>query len=298
MGGARGTSTATGSRWPGPGFFTDPELGTTLVTLPAIYITGANFVAGLLNTRNALDVNFSTYAPQTAEEISAISKMSARGRTENTTIKKGKKHLVEVIDGTFLDGSLSDFQDAVSKIKTQARDVFNSNVIPGIGATLYLIGDPAPDNLAQSIASDVTSRLEPRTEAALFKVNYDAERKRQIHVLGYGVVYSAQDMLDAELLRRSGLYTREYNQGKLEDTWNRTEGRYLTEIRRLEVLGNALRSMIGTQEAQTSQYYKPNPLVGVAGGAMTGAMIGSVIPGAGTAAGAAVGSVVGLLASL
>lgn len=294
MGGSKGTSTSTGSKWPSAAFFGGD---TNLSTLPTRYVIDAFDVANILKGRNGNDANFSTYAPHTSEELSAISKMSTRGRNGNDTIKKGKAHLVDVVDGEYLDGNRSEFQGMLSDVKTKARDAFEDEVIPGLGATLYLIGDPAPDNLAEDLSSGVAAKHEDRVEAALLEGNYRIERKRQVYVLGQGVVYSAQDMLDAELLRRSGLYIREYEQGKLEDTWNRTEGRYLSEIRRLEVLGNAIRSMIGTQEAHTTPYFKPSPLVGVAGGAMTGAMVGSVVPGVGTAIGAGIGGALGFLAT-
>lgn len=294
MGGSRGTSTSTASKWPSLAFF---DGDTTLAALPTVYATSANFVTGILNSRNGNDASFSTYAPQTSEELSAISKMSTRGRNGNETIKKGKAHLVDVVDGEYLDGSRSEFQGMLSDVKTKAGDAFENEVVPGLGATLYLIGDPAPDNIAEDLSFGVAAKHKDRVEAALLEGNYRIERKRQVYVLGQGVVYSAQDMLDAELLRRSGLYIREYEQGKLEDTWNRTEGRYLSEIRRLEVLGNAIRSMIGTQEATTTPYYKPNPLVGVAGGAMTGAMLGSAFGPWGTAGGAVIGGVLGAIST-
>jgi len=67
-------------------------------------------------------------------------------------------------------------------------------------------------------------------------------------------------------------------------------------VANLEIFGNMLRALTGSQQTTTSTDPKSNKMMGAVGGAITGAMIGSqILPGWGTAIGFVVGGIAGWL---
>lgn len=244
-----------------------------------------------------------TYAAQNADETDAITKLAARGRNGNQTIARGVSHVEGVLDGDYLLGTKPEFLTALDKALSKPAATFNNDIKPKIGSTILLM--TSTENLAQKMVENTTSRYGGRASAMMYLKNYEAERKMQIIGLDHGIEFASQSAKDAEVLRLAGLYVREYLQGKYEDVYKKWYEDQIKAVRRLELLGNAIRALVGTQEATTAPVYRPNSMVAAAGGAMTGAGTAMAIGAAygspagpiGIAAGALIGGIIGLASS-
>lgn len=237
-----------------------------------------------------------THAVLTSNETAGVNALALRATSGNTTINGGADLIEKVLDGDFLDGSDSKFQTMIA----HAHDELIAAVDEGkvlLGGNMYYIGDLIGENLAQDLSVDTGSDVSIKMQAIMYLMNYKNSRGVQDIVLPHGINYASQPYQDAEWLREAGLYLREWDQDEIEDQYKRWQEVETAQVIKLEMLGNAIRSMVGTQRKITEPYYTPSKAVGAVGGALTGAMIGSKIsPGWGTAIGAVVGGVAGLVA--
>jgi hypothetical protein len=103
--------------------------------------------------------------------------------------------------------------------------------------------------------------------------------------LGLGMDLAQQAIIDAEMQRRSGLYMREYIQGSYELSHKIFLEQEEISVMSLEVFGNALRAITGSQQTTSSDDQSISPLMAIVG--ITSATIGlyNAIAPAGTAAG-------------
>lgn len=307
MGGSAGQSTTTVDKW--PDFLSEPgsyvrwttvplagggeiripvTMNTLTPVIPMGYLDRAKTESDALKGVNFFSIAMIT--DQAVEEIDAIARLAARGRNGNVTISKAKDHLTEILDGDHLEGSAA-FLTAVGKADTKADDAFTDDVSVKLGATPFVIGDPDPSNLAQSLSSTTSAKYRARMAAEMQAKNYQFERGIQSGAVPLGIDFAAEEVNDAEMVRRAGLYDREYRQSVLEDNYRKVIEKDSNAVRTLEVLGNAVRTLVGAQEAHTTPYYRPSPLMGAVGGAITGGAVGGV-------PGAVVGGVLGLASSL
>mgnify|MGYP001582821822 CR=1 FL=1 len=235
-----------------------------------------------------------TYANQDTYEIDGINKLVDRGKNGDPLIRdKAIPYIEGVIDGDYLPGTKAEFITILDNVIDKPKVTFE-DILDEIGTSLYIVGDLSNSNLAKDIVED--AKYYDRISAFVKAQNYKAERRRQEHALSYSVEYGKQAVVNAEILRMAGFYQREYEQGELADAYKKEYDRLVSKVRRLEILGNAVRSLVGSQEAETRPYYRPSPIVGIMGGAMAGAAMGTMIaPGIGTGIGAAAGAIMGLL---
>ena len=114
-----------------------------------------------------------------------------------------------------------------------------------------------------------------------------------------GIEFAGQPYIDADILRTAGLHQRQFNQEELTDLYNRWLDEETAAVQKLELLGNAIRALVGTQYTKTEPLYKPSQAVAMAGGAVTGAvggyMAASAMYGASAGpTGMVIGGVIGL----
>lgn len=242
-----------------------------------------------------------TVAAQNADETDGIAGLALRGRNGNVTITKGIAFVLDTLQGDYLPGTDTPFQNSLSKVSTGISDSFTNEVLVLIGVSGVILGDPSGENVAQNLCSGTVSKYSNRVQAALYAKNHRVGRIDQHQGLEFGPEYASQPYRDAELLRAAGLYQREYDQSVYLDTYNKWVDAQVWRVQRLEILGNAIRALVGTQYSKTEPVYTPSKVVAVAGGAMAGAAmgayIGSAYPVVGTAIGAVVGGLMGYLSS-
>jgi hypothetical protein len=239
-----------------------------------------------------------TFAEQNETELAALATLAARGITGNLTVSKGIVYIQDVLDGLYLLGSDAFFEAAEDEVEDNLTIAINTDLIPLLGGSKFLMGNSEGANLAQSLGATTYAKYFGRVLARLYAENYRASRDDQVKALSIGIEYGAQRIKDGEVLRMSGVYEREYAQQLYTDLFNKWVDTQVYKIQHLEILGNAIRALVGAHSTKTSPYYKPSPWMGAAGGAISGAVIGSyILPGWGTVIGAVVGGVAGYVAS-
>lgn len=98
-----------------------------------------------------------------------------------------------------------------------------------------------------------------------------------------------------------GAQNQQQNQAGLDAAYNQWQQQQNAPYQSLDVMGNAIRTIMGSGGTSFSTAPNPNqsnPIGGALGGAMSGASIGSMVPGIGTGIGAAVGGGLGLLGGI
>ena len=235
-------------------------------------------------------------ASQAQNEADGIAALATRGETGDLVISKATAFILDVIQGNRLAGTKQEFIDALALVTGNSTTDFAS-VNSRIGKKARYVGDPDSTFLAQALATGYPATFNARISAAIHADNYSKERVFRDHALAYGVEMGKHPVIDAETLRKAGLANRDYLQNSyvLNHKYF-IEGQEMA-VANLEIFGNMLRALTGSQQTTTSTDPKGNKLMGAVGGAIAGAAIGSIIPGVGTLIGAFVGGVIGFLGS-
>jgi hypothetical protein len=75
---------------------------------------------------------------------------------------------------------------------------------------------------------------------------------------------------DMDILKQAGLYEREYQQAGIDDHFKRWKEVELYKVKRIEILGNAIRAMVGAQIVSTTPLYRPSDWAQISAIAATG----------------------------
>lgn len=222
-----------------------------------------------VTTGTSIPTNVSTYADLPVNERDGITALASRGRNHNATITKGITLVQDIESGNYLPGITANFQTALANI-TGKPTVSFATIRTLLGGPSYLIGDLSGENQAYMLTAATPTRYNDRASGAVYNDNYQSERSIQDTAIKVGLAYSHQSIEDAELLRKAGMYYRLWNQGYYEDLYKKWKEGQVLKLRRPEVVGNAIRTLVGSQTTTTGQYHRPSPLVGIAGGALAG----------------------------
>ncbi len=230
-------------------------------------------------------------ATQPADETDGIAGLANRGRYGDQVIVKAIAYLDDVINGGRLPGTKADFLAALGFVTGNSTSSFAS-VNSRIGKKALFVGDPDSSYLARTLATGYPALYNTRVSAKIYADNYKREREIQDHALGYGVEMGKHAAIDAEALRRAGFYQREY----LQSTYVLDHKLFVEQqemaVVNLEIFGNVLRALTGSQQT-TTQQQEGNKLMGAVGGVIAGAMIGSYFGPVGTVVGGVIGGVLG-----
>lgn len=109
--------------------------------------------------------------------------------------------------------------------------------------------------------------------------DYTQERDLQEDGMIHATPYGLQCIRDMEMLRKAGVYAREYEQGGYQDAWERWNEEQILPMRNLDILGNAVRTILSTYRQQTTTYYKPPVWSQIAGIALAGLSLYSMFSG-------------------
>jgi hypothetical protein len=199
------------------------------------------------------------------------------------------------LNGVYLAGTDSFFQGALVLFHDNLASAVTDIVIPLIGGSVFKMGNLEGANLAQSLCSGTAAKYSGRGQAKMYADNYKAGRTDQHQALQVGIEFAGQPYRDAEAMRAAGLYQRDHNQAKLENDFNYWVDGQVWRVKKLEILGNAIRALVGSHITKTEPYYRPNQAVAIAGGAIMGGIAGYMMLGAtmGGPTGAAVGLIAG-----
>jgi hypothetical protein len=231
-------------------------------------------------------------AAQPQDEVDGIAGLANRGRYGDQVITKAIAYENDVINGGYLAGTKAAFVAALALVTGNSTTDFAS-VNSRIGRKPLFVGDPDSTLLAQSLVAGTPTLYNARMSALIYAHNFQRERDIQDHGLAYGVEMGKHAAIDAEALRRAGLYQREYLQGSYALSHRLfVEGQEIA-VANLELMGNAIRALTGSQQT-TSQTQEGNKLMSAVGGAVGGAMVGFMFGGIpGAVVGGVIGGVIG-----
>ena len=231
-------------------------------------------------------------AAQPQNEADGIQALAIRGAGGDTVISKATAFIDDVIAGNRLAGTKQEFIDALALVTGNSTTDFAS-VSSRIGKKARYVGDPDSTFLAQALAAGYPATFNARITAAIEADNYSKERVFLDHALAYGVEMGKHPVIDAETLRKAGLANREYTQNSYVLNHKLFIEQQEMSVANLEIFGNMLRALTGSQQTTISTDPKGNKTMSAVGGAVSGAMIGAQIGGPW---GAVIGFVVGGIA--
>lgn len=244
---------------------------------------------------------YDTITDQPQDEIDALVAMVARGKDGDPVMNEAVILLELILNGAFLLGTRQAFIDMWSAVQSPLATEINT--LKGLigNDTLYHVGAPISENRVTDELTTYATTIMNRLERKLYRVNYDTEREAQSVATGASPGIGRHGIIDAEVLRAGGLYQREYDQAVLHDLYRKFLEIEEGQIKQLDILGNSIRAMVGTQTSSTKPYYRPDKTAATVGGALTGAALGakygSAAGGWGVVIGAVVGGVLGNVSS-
>jgi hypothetical protein len=212
-----------------------------------------------------------TYAPRNQNEIDGIAALTARGTNGSPTIAKGVTFLTAVVDGDKINANPK-ADDSFDKLAEIAIEAFEEEVLPTITITALRMGRYGGDSFHRLQAKAAKKAMDSFVDLAdnHYAGNYFNERGVQNRGLPANIVFGNQDVVNAELLHQAGMYEREYQQELLEDAFRKWLDEQEGSVRRLDIMGNAIRAMVGAQVTTTEPYYRPGEWSEVAGIALAG----------------------------
>jgi hypothetical protein len=231
-------------------------------------------------------------ADQPLDETDGIAGLAIRGRYGDQVITKAIAYENDVINDGYIAGTKAAFLAALASVTSESSLAFAS-VNSRVGRKPYYVGDADATLLAQTFITGTPTLYNARMSALIYADNFRKERLIQDHALAYGVEMGKHAAIDAETLRRAVLYQRQYLQGTYELSHKIFVEQQEIAVANLEIFGNAIRALTGSQQT-TTQQMEGNKLMGAVGGAVGGAMLGWMVGGpVGAIAGGVIGGVIG-----
>lgn len=233
------------------------------------YLTRANTLSGDPSAYETYaDI---TYAPRNQNEIDGIAALTTRGTDGSPTVVKGKTLLTAIVDGDKINANLK-ADDSFDKFAEIAIEAFEEEVLPAIAISALQMGRFGGDSFHRLQAKAAQKAMNSFVDSAdeHYMSDYFNERTVQNQGLPANIVFGNQDVVNAELLYQAGMYEREYQQGVLEDAFRKWLDEEEGSVRRLEIMGNAIRAMVGAQNTKTEPYYRPSQWSQIAGIALAG----------------------------
>jgi hypothetical protein len=137
-------------------------------------------------------------------------------------------------------------------------------------------------HILQHIEAEKLAQQLMELSVEIFGENYSQERERRVSSWGYGITFGTEDLKDAEFLRQSGLYEREYTQGLYTTNYQIWKAEQVAGAERLQILTNAIKALVGSSTTETRPFFQPGAMAQIAGLAMSGLSMYSMFYGKGT----------------
>ncbi len=212
-----------------------------------------------------------TYAPQNANEVDGISAIATRAKAGHPIVSGAETLLQAILNDEKMNTNPT-LANLFAARKDKMLHDFESQTLPGIHRAALLSGNwgSSGHHISQSkAAEDFIERLAAVAEE-IFGGDYMDEREYQFTAAGQGLTYGLETAKDLDILRKAALYVREYTQGGYDDAYKQWKEVEVSKVKRLEILGNAIRALVGSQVTSTSPLYRPGTWSQVAAIAATG----------------------------
>lgn len=248
---------------------------TTYTNLIPTYIPGfqdwtVEYLASAssLSMGNFIPYGGNTYAAQDVNETDGIAALATRGRSGSTIELDGKALLRNLYDGLKINSNTKIDALHAAQIESLLQE-FDEEVLPAIRSNYVMAWGGSEHNVAEAKAAE---RMMGKINdiAKMYYDDYRHERSLQQQAMAHATPYGLQCIRDMEMLRQAGSYVREYLQRGYENAWEKWNDEVTFPIRNLDILGNAVRTILSTYRATTTKYYRPSQLNQIAGLAVTG----------------------------
>ena len=271
-----------GSRWGGGGGGSGDSVSYT--NLIPTYIPGfqdwtVEYLASAasLSMSNYTPYPGTTYALQTGNETGGITALATRGSTGSTIESLGKAHLEDLYDGVKLNVNSKVAASYTKKIEALLDD-FDNQIMPTIQRQHVFSFGGSDHNAAEALASKMMM-AKINEIAKAFYDDYVQERSFMQQGMAHATPYGLQAIRDMDMLRQAGTYAREYEQKGYENDWEKWNDEMTFPIRNLDILGNAVRTILSTYRQTSTKYYRPPVIAQIAGLAIAGLSLYSMFSG-------------------
>jgi len=220
-----------------------------------VYLSTAETLSALAYTA----YTGTTYAARTVDETDGIIAIATRAAAGHSIISGAETLLRSTIDGDKINTNPK-LADHFAALKEKAILDFRRRTLPGIHRVALLSGNwgSSGHHIMQTKAvEELVERLDNIAEE-VFGGDYNDEREYQFTAPSRALSYGMETAKDMDMLKQAGLYEREYQQGAIDDHFKRWKEVELYKVKRLEILGNAIRAMVGAQVVSTSPLYRPS----------------------------------------
>ena len=216
-----------------------------------------------------------TYAAQNADETDGITKLATRGSSGHSIESEGETYLQSLISGNYI-GANPYLDTLYAKKLEEILQKFTEDTLPNIADVYAFAWGGSEHNIEEAKAAERTADALKELGRTIYYDDHVIERRIQDAGLSHVIPYGMRAIRDAEMLRQAGVYAREYTQGHYTDNWKKWNENQILPIRNLDILGNAIKTILGTTRTTTTQYYKPSAFQEIAGVALTGLSIYSM----------------------
>lgn len=222
-----------------------------------------------------------TYATQSFDETDGIARLSTRAAAGSVMISKGETVLRDTYDGTKLNANPK-MDELFAKKKEAIIQEFDEEILPRIDAAFNAIGrfGGGSHHVAQTKAAEVVMKKISDLAYEVYGGGYWTERVIQVAALRLSIPFGTQEVKDIELQRKVGLFKREFTQGANEDAFRRDRANVDARIKRIEILGNAIRTVLGAHVTRIEPLHMPGAFQQMAGIALTGLSLYGMAKGA------------------
>lgn len=220
---------------------------------------------------------YDTYATRNTDEIDGIAALSDRARNSTQAISNARSLIQGVLEGDDINVNpkIDSLYDSAEDNLTQG---FEQDTLPDIDAEALSLNMYGSSGFAirQAVAAENLLQNLLKTSKDIYFGDYNYERDRQQRMVPNAIEFATESIRDGELLRQAGLYEREYQQGILTARYREWHDDQMFLIRKLEVLGNGIRAIVGAQYRKVVEpFYRPSDMAQIAGLAFAGAgMVG------------------------
>lgn len=215
------------------------------------------------------DASTSTYNTGVSE-LTGINAVASRASGGDTSIDKARSLISNNLDGTNYDSNTKLDSWFDKEVEKQIQ-VFEEDGIPSLDQEAVLLGrfgSPAHQKKQYKLGDGIQENL-----ALIGKNIYYDDYKRErviVHASSEAThAFANESLRDMDMLRKAGLYVREYAQGKADDAYRSWQEEQEAPIKALDILGNGIRSMTGAQVEKTEPFYRPSTFSQIAGLALT-----------------------------
>lgn len=218
-----------------------------------------------------------TYAAQDANETDGIAAVATRGRFGSQVELDGKAFLRDLYDGN-KENTNTKIDAYYTALVEELLEEFDWVTLPTIRNSFAFAFGGSEHNVAEAKAAAAMMKQLCKI-GKMYYDDYAKERARREEGLQHATPYGLQCIRDMEMLRQAGVYAREYDQGGLTDDWEKWNEAQILPMRNLDILGNAVRTILSTYRQTTTKFYKPPVWAQIAGVALSGLSLWSMFSG-------------------